>query len=367
MNHDFYIDTGIYLRYNLIMSRIHDVAKQAGVSTATVSRTFSTPDLINDRTQQRVLEVARQLDYQPRRGRAVARAKPENAPTQTIGFQFFSATARDRLQTNTFYASILDGAQSEASLLGMHLMLHSTDRYSLSENLPRMILEQAVGGMLLVGTAEPAILAAFAQHVPKIVLVDNKDETDTYESVLSDGCGGAFAATQYLLKLGHRRIGFLLGERSVMTFQDRQSGYLFALFEEGIPADPQIVISGDTQENVLSNIADLLRSTTRPTAVLAANDYHASLLVRVCREMGIRIPDDLSVVGFDDIPLSSHNDPPLTTVRVDTESMGRLAVRRLHTRLHSDSPESVSNHSYLPSIRNVMPVSLIVRDSCRAI
>jgi len=335
------------------MSRIHDVAKQAGVSTATVSRTFSTPDLINDRTQQRVLEVARQLDYQPRRGRAVARAKPENTLTQTIGFQFFSATARDRLQTNTFYASILDGAQSEASLLGMHLMLHSTDRYSLSENLPRMILEQAVGGMLLVGTAEPAILAAFAQHVPKIVLVDNKDETDTYESVLSDGCGGAFAATQYLLKLGHRRIGFLLGERSVMTFQDRLSGYLSALFEEGIPADPQIVISDDTQEKVLSNIADLLRSKTRPTAVLAANDYHASLLV--------------SVVGFDDIPLSSHNDPPLTTVRVDTESMGRLAVRRLHTRLHSDSPESVSNHSYLPSIRNVMPVSLIVRDSCRAI
>ncbi len=344
------------------MSRIHDVAKQAGVSTATVSRTFSTPDLINERTQQRVLEVARELDYKPRRGRSVARAKSATAITQTIGFQFFSASARDKLQTNTFYTSILDGAQSEASLLGMHLMLHSTDRYSLSEKLPRMILEQAVGGMLLVGTADPAILASFAQHVPKIVLVDNKAETDTYESVLSDGYGGARAAAHYLLELGHRRIGFLLGQLGVTTFQDRLSGYLSALYEAGIPADPKIVISGESQEQVLLNIADLLRSKTRPTAVLAANDYHASLLMRVCREMAIRIPDDLSVIGFDDIPLCLQTDPPLTTVRVDTESMGRLAVRRLHTRLHADCEES-----FLPSIRNVLPVSLIIRDSCRAI
>lgn len=346
------------------MPSINDVAKKAGVSTATVSRTFSAPGLINEQTQKRVLEAARQLNYQPRRLR-LARSSVNSAATQrdAIGFQFFAAAPSDSLLSNSFYAPVLAGAQAEASALGMHLLLHTTDRHQFSQELPKMIHEQAVGGMLLVGTTDPAILAAFAAHVPKIILVDNRDETGMYESVISDGFGGACAATRYLLEIGHRRIGFLLGEPGVPTFQDRLRGYLCALWEAGLTPEPSSIVQGDSEERLQESLGLLLKSLSPPTALVAANDYYALLAMRTCREQDIKIPGDISLVGFDDTSFSPHADPPLTTVRVDKEFMGRLAVRRLHARLHAESSLALAE----PRLCNQIPVSLILRQSCRAV
>ncbi len=345
------------------MSNIHEVARQAGVSAATVSRTFSAPNLLNEHTQKRVLEVARRLNYQPRslrvagtRGASRSRSVSINA----IGFQFFAAAPTDTLQTNTFYAPMLAGALAEASDLGLHLLLHTTDRHSLAQEAPRMIVEQTVDGMLLVGTAEPAILARFAQHVPHIVLLDNHDETGEYESVISDGFGGAFRATHYLLELGHRRICFL-SEPGVATFQDRLRGYRCALLEAGIGLDPNLVVMGNSPEEIARLVTQRLSHTDAPTALLSANDYSAYCTMRACREMGLQVPRDLSVIGFDDIPFSAHTDVPLTTVRVNKEFMGRLAVCRLQTRMKAGLEASRSQ----PPVGNLVPVALIIRDSCR--
>lgn len=354
------------------MASIHEVAKRAGVSIATVSRTFSTPNLINSETQRRVLEAAASLNYRPRTQRidSVQTRPLANTTSDVIGFQFFAANASDNIGSNTFYAPMLAGAQSEAAALGLHLLLHTTDRYSLSQELPKMVLDRFVGGMLLVGTAERAVLQTFAAHVPHIVLVDNRDPHGAFESVVSDGFGGAYEATRYLLQLGHRRIAYYLSEPGVVTFQDRLHGYYCALFDAGILPEQGNIIQGTTVEMSNLELFKLLTKPDAPTALLTANDWCALSAIRVCREAGRHIPDDVSIIGFDDITMSQHTDVPLTTLHVDKEGMGRLAVRRLFARMQAENDpvrREREEGGVDRSVCNQIPVSLTLRNSCRAL
>ncbi|MBC8101301.1 MAG: LacI family DNA-binding transcriptional regulator [Cytophagales bacterium] len=352
------------------MANIRDVARAAGVSPATVSRTFTTPDLINAQTQKRVIEIARQMNYRPPRLRTSKGSLVSKTVSATvsardaIGFQFFSAVPGDTLGSNTFYGPVFAGAMEEASTLGLHLLVHTTSRHALSLEVPRMVQEQAIGGMLLVGTADPEILSTFAAHVPNIVLVDNRDEAGIYESVISDGFGGVYAATHYLLGLGHRRIGFFLSEPGITTFQDRLRGYLCALYEAGVSVEPDLVLRGDgPDERRADQLSAYLTGPHRPTALITANDDTALVALQVCRTLNLTVPNDLSLVGFDDIEFSSHANPSLTTVRVAKEQMGRLAVRRLHARLGKESASSLLEQP----VRHEIPVTLVIRESCQAL
>ena len=349
------------------MPSIHDVAAKAGVSTTTVSRTFRSPELLNSVTHQRVMEAAQQLGYRPRgRGRAKVRTA-SSAPTgDTIGFQFFADRPEDALQSNAFYAPMLVGAQAEAADLGLNLLVHTTNRHSLTKELPKMILDGAIAGMLLVGTgADAATLSTFSRYVPRLVLLDQHDETRRFESVLSDGFDGAYQATRYLLSLGHTRIAFFLAESATSTFRDRLNGYLAALFEAGITPEQELVVGGeysDADEIREERLQALMRLPQPPTALLSPNDDYALTVMRAFRKKGVRIPEDISLIGFDDISFAMHTDPPLTTVRVDKELMGRLGVRRLFARIQASEkpyPE--------PCGRYEVPVSLVIRESCRAI
>lgn len=184
------------------MNSIREVAKQAGVSTATVSRAFNTPELISAHTHKRVLEAADRLNYRPLRARSrrpeQASVPPAEAAQAFIGFQFFGANSADLPQANAFYAPLLAAAQVEAAGRGLHLLVHATDRHQLAQALPKMIRDQTVAGMLLVGTADPKILSVFLERVPQIVLVDHRDPARRHDCIVSDGLGGAMAATEYL-------------------------------------------------------------------------------------------------------------------------------------------------------------------------
>ncbi len=318
---------------------------------------------MNDLTLQRVLEAARLLDYRPRQRRTPLNVTHVTSANLCVGFQFFAADANDNLQSNDFYAPMLAGAQSEAATLGLHLMLHTTDRHAMSLELPRMVLKKAVGGILVVGTAEPSILAAFAKHVPQIILLDNRDETGQFESVISDGFAGTYAAVQHLLQLGHRRIGFYVMKPEVTTFRDRLRGYRVAMSEARASVEPMQIVSGQNQAECASAFGAVFRSAHPPTALVAANDAQALDVVRLSRQFGQKIPEDLSLIGFDDIPFTTHVDPPLTTMRVNKEFMGRLAVRRLHARMQDNR----STEGLDPAFSTHIPVSLIRRDSCRAL
>lgn len=347
------------------MNNIREVAKQAGVSTATVSRAFNTPELISAHTHKRVLEAADLLGYRPLRARgrkAVSASAPSTPAESFIGFQFFGASAADPLQANAFYAPVLAGAQVEAAAQGMHLLAHTTDRHQLTQELPKMVREQAVAGMLLVGTADPEILSAFLERVPQIVLVDHRDPTGRHDCVITDGLAGAMDAVHYLFALGHRRIAFLRDDPYVPAFQDRLRGFVCAHFEAGRAVDPDLVLTA-SEDEILDTLGALWKSPSRPTALFAANDHQAYAVMQACRALGLRVPEDLSVVGFDDIEFSAQTWPPLTTVRVQKEQLGRLAVRRLQDRLQAEdsSPEA------MPPVTIEAPVSLITRQSCCAL
>ncbi len=346
------------------MNSIREVAKQAGVSTATVSRAFNTPELISAPTHKRVLEAADRLNYRPLRARQRASVVPVEtalpADEAFIGFQFFGATPTDLPQANAFYAPMLAGAQVAAAERGLHLLVHTTDRHQLALQLPKMVREQTVAGMLLVGTADPEILSLFLERVPQIVLVDHRDPAYQHDCILSDGLGGAMAATRYLFDLGHRRIAFLRDDASILPFQDRLRGFVCAHFEAEVPLDPRLVVTAPLDEPMTRALHALLSSPERPTALLAANDTQALAVMQVCRTLGLSIPGDLSLVGFDDIDFSAHTWPPLTTVRIEKEEMGRLAVARLQERLRI----SDSSPAALPPVTLEVPVSLVVRQSC---
>lgn len=348
------------------MNSIREVAKQAGVSTATVSRAFNTPELISAPTHKRVLEAAERLNYHPlrarvRRGQATTKQTAASVSGAFIGFQFFGADATDLPQANPFYAPLLASAQKEAALRGLHLLVHTTDRHQFAQELPKMIRDQTVAGMLLVGTADPEILTAFLERVPQIVLVDHRDPTCRHDCIVSDGLGGGMAATQYLFALGHRRVAFLRDDPSAASFQDRRRGFLCAHFEAGYPIDPRFLLDVAGELHLPAAITALLTLPDRPTAILAANDRQALIVMQVCRTLGISIPDDLSLIGFDDIEFSAHTWPPLTTVQIPKEHLGRLAVARLQERLRTPEPSPEA----MPAATIEVPVSLVVRQSCR--
>ena len=382
------IDKSCKRPYHLFVSGIHDVAKRAGVSTATVSRTFGAPDKISAETRHRVLEAAQALDYRPRGSGTDAGGVPRlrnavrpiqraHTATNTIGFQFFAAS-NDALAFNTFYAPVLSGVQSEAIAAGLHLMVHTTDRHTSTQELPRMVEERAIAGLLLVGAANAEVLRAFSVYVPQIVVVDAQDPNDAHDAILSDGFGGMYATVRHLIELGHRRIALLNPEEEVGTFRDRQRGYLCALTEAGLPIDPALCLTAtggqfgkgreqneqgkEDCQSFLNGYFAAYRNREereRPTALVVVNDFYALSVLQVCQSLGIRVPEDISVTGFDDGESAAHCNPPLTTVQVDKEAMGRLAVRRLQARIE----EAATGAATLPVARYELPVRLIIRAS----
>lgn len=332
-----------------------------------MSRTFNTPELLNQQTKARVLEVAARLNYHPQASRTRMTRSHRLPATQetTIGFQFFAAEESDTLGVNAFYSPVLAGAQAEAAALGLNLLVQTTSRHQMASELPKMIREQAVAGMLLVGTADPEILTAFMEQVSQIVLVDHRDSTGQHDCILSDGFRGMLMATRYLLEIGHRRIGFLLGDVRADTFQDRLHGYLAAHFEAGLAVAPEAVISFAAEDfhngRFHDHVAACLQGPFCPTALVTANDDYASSVMAVCRRLGMAIPEDLSLIGFDDVDFSAHTFPPLTTIRVNKESLGRLAVRHLYARLQRERQQLAPE----PPIVIEVPVSLTLRQSCR--
>lgn len=354
------------------MPSIHDVAKKAQVSIATVSRSFRNPALLSQETLLRVVGAAQELNYQPRASRAGNDAPTDSvgeelqsAAHDAIGVQFFSHDASDQTQLNTFYAPMLTGVQQEAAASGFNLLIHTTDKNLLSCEIPRMVSQRSIDGLLLVGTSNSAdFLPMFARHVRHIILLNDFDPQSRFESVVSDGFGGMYKATQYLLESGHRRIAFFLADAEVRVYQDRMHGYVSALLDAGITPEPGLIIGHRLEDSFLSRearLTNLLAQSDRPTALLVANDDYALYVMRILRRMGLRMPQDISVVGFDNAALSLHSDPPLTTIEVDKEAMGRLAAKRLISRIRS-SAQSVQY-----PVVNKIATSLIARQSCRSL
>ncbi len=325
---------------------IHDVAQRAGVSPSTVSRVLNDRPGISEETRARVLQAARELGYIPSRSSEGTTSRA----TMSIGYV---VPPRHTLSPHSFYGEILIGVEREARKHGYHVVFTSEG----DEKVPQIVARNRVDGVILAGVDFPQdmIVSLKERDIP-VVLVDN--HIDNVDSVIIDNEGGAYAATKHLIELGHRRIAFLCEWLGDLSFAERFQGYKKALAEHGIPFDENLVAEGAPRQRGTGYVAaQRLLEKTIPTAIFAANDQVAMEAIRALRERGLRVPEDVAVVGFDNGDLALHAVPPLCTVHVYREEMGELAAHRLISLLRNPD---------LPPVHIRVFTKLVVRESCGA-
>ncbi len=314
---------------------MEDVARQSGVSLATVSLVMRGRPGINDETRQRVLEAARALGY---RRRLPADGQPAHA-AQRVGV-LIKGRADDAPLANPFYAPLLAGIESACRRLRLNLLFATipVDLDNHPVEVPRLLEEGDVDGVLLVGAfVDQTITRLVERRALPLVLVDAYTEAN-YDIVGTDNFRGAYEAVAHLIACGHRRIG-LVGTQpdAYPSLRERRRGYIQALADYGI-AEPYFGDCRIAQDEELAAAARLLREQPDVTAVFCSNDHVAVRLYEAAQGLGRRIPDDLSVMGFDNVDLALYLTPPLTTMHVDTPTLGSIAVETLVRRV--ETPEA---------------------------
>ncbi|MGC9398246.1 MAG: LacI family DNA-binding transcriptional regulator [Anaerolineae bacterium] len=329
---------------------LKSIAEAVGVSTASVSRALNDQPGVSDAVRQQILETARRMGYVPDlSARSLAGAK-----THTVAFVIpktnLSAAA------DPFYPLIMEGVESHLSDYGYHVLLTTLDEEALDhpERLP-VLNSNRIDGLILAGPQIPAsfILRVVGMGFP-VVLVDNALSQTSVNCVLSDDEGGAYTAARHLLEHGHRRILYLSGPSDWISNRERTRGYRRAMREW--ECEPLIFYAEETTiESGKRLLPQALEQWPDTTAVCAANDSMAIGAMRAAASLGRRVPQDLCVVGFDDISWAQMSDPPLTTIHVFKRRIGVLAAQRLLETIKSPD---------LPPIKTLVATKLIQRKTC---
>ncbi|MEW6509863.1 MAG: LacI family DNA-binding transcriptional regulator [Bacteroidota bacterium] len=330
---------------------IKDVARQAGLSLSTVSLVINQSGYVSEETRSRVLRVVKELGYHPSR---VARG----LASKTSGNIGFILSDDHFSSAEPFYTRIFLGTEFEARNHNFYILLTTVgNQFREDSSIPRFLLEGNVDGVIIAGKISARLVEYIEGIGLPIVLVDYELPGKRLSSVLIDNRKGAHLAVEHLARLGHRRIGFIGGDMQHPSIAERYKAYLETLDDLGLPRDERLAVTDEPdtrRENGASAFRVLRARGGRPTAIFAANDAMAIGCLQVARQQGMRIPDDLAIVGFDDVESATHVDPPLTTIRVFKEEMGTLAMQRLVHAVKTKTQTIVNTY---------VPVELIVRAS----
>jgi LacI family transcriptional regulator len=315
---------------------IRDIAQLCGVSMATVSLALNNKPGVSQSTRARILEIAGELGYP---------ASP--SPTQAKDRQLTTVgmvikTDPDIIpQANPFYSKIIVGIEDVCRRDGINLLFSTlpVDKDNRPVEVPQLLFNESVDGLLLVGTfVDKTITSISSRRMPPIVLVDGYSDTESFDTVVSDNFRAAYQAVTYLIERGHRHIGLVGSEPNCYpSLKERRNGYLRALKDNQInhtySADFNIINSHGYEETIL-----LLQEHPEITALFCINDDVGSAAIRAVQDQGRCVPEDISIIGYDDTYIAVNTRPALTTMHVDTLAMGRAAVRLLSLRM--DNPES---------------------------
>ncbi|WP_166980492.1 LacI family DNA-binding transcriptional regulator [Paramicrobacterium fandaimingii] len=307
---------------------IHDVAAEAGVSVATVSKAVNGRYGIAPATIKRVMEVVERLGYES----SLVASSMRSRRTGVVGVLV--------ADFEPFSAEILKGVGAALHDSELDLLAYSGTRQRESEGWERRSLSR-LSGTLIDGAimVTPTVLSA-STDIP-IVAVDPHTGRADLPTVESDSFGGALQATRHLIELGHRRIGFVAGRPDLRSSILREAGYRQALREADIPFTPELVRVGRYEPGeAREHTTTLLANPNPPTAIFAANDISAIAVLKLAASMGLSVPRDLSVVGFDDIPEASQISTPLTTVRQSMQRLGSEAVTLLLSLMNGETTDA---------------------------
>lgn len=329
---------------------IFDVADEAGVSYSTVSRVINNKDHVSPEKRERVLRAMAQLGY----------VANEQARSLAGGASRVVGLLVDSLNSS-YMDEVIRGIDDALDAENYDLMLYTTHRRKTKESayVTKLTRKLADGLLLILPRNAGAYLDTLWQRRFPHVLIDYLSDGQNVPSITVTNFRGACDAMDYLLSLGHRRIGFITGNMEFGCARERLEGYQATLKKHGIPIDPQLVCEGDFLQPQGYHCARRLLSLPQPpTALFVSNDMMAFGAMEAAREQGLRLPEDLSIVGFDDIPQAAHVHPALTTVRQPLEEMGRSAANLLLKYIAEPAAEVE---------RIELPTALIIRESCQAL
>ncbi len=307
------------------MVTIHDVAVRAGVSATTVSHVVNGTRPVSSQLSERVHEATRELGYQPN---ALARSL-RRKETHTIGL-----IVPDN--SNPFFAEMAHSVEYTAYGSGHAVVLCNSDDDVEREALYLdLLLKRQVDGIVLVAAATSGdSLRALNQRGLPLVVVDRDLPYPAHDCVLTDHEAGGYAATEHLAQLGHKRIACIAGPSDLGSSTGRVAGHRAALRAAGLRVDQSMVVRGDFRDHSgYVATQKLLKRAKPPTAIFACNDLMAIGAMAAARDAGLNVPEDISVVGFDDIHLAGYLNPPLTTIAQPMAELGRGAVELLLERL----------------------------------
>ena len=304
----------------VILSNIREVARLAGVSVATVSRTLKSPERVLPQTRDKVNAAVEQAGYRP----------------NLMAVQFRSRRTGNLVIlvpaiANTFFARVISGAQQAAQAAGYRLLLCDTQgREEIEEEFAALVYAHQADGVIQLRASDPfESLPPGTEPLP-LVNACEVVKNAPYPTISLDNRAAAQAMTDHLIGLGHRRIGIIKGPRSSPLTLDRVAGYQDALRQAGIAADPSLICHGDfTLKAGYDGAGTMLELADRPSALFCENDEMAIGALTRIKQMGLRVPEDISLVGFDDIPFAAYCDPPLTTISQPAEIFGQKAVEML--------------------------------------
>jgi LacI family transcriptional regulator len=330
------------------MVTIKDVARQANVSVATVSRVFSGANAVREETSRRIRDVAARLRYTPHSGaRSLSTSK-----THTLGVLLPDLYGE-------FFSEIIRGIDAAARRKGFHLLVSSShaDRREVASALSAM--RGRVDGVILMSPdLDAAALVANLPDEQAVVLLNSSVRRPGISSVRIDNSRGAREMVRHLIAHGHTRIAMIAGPRHNVDADQRRNGYRSALLEAALKIDPLLEVAGDfTEDSGYEAARAMLRvKAARPTAIFAANDAMAIGALSALRDAGVGVPEEVAVGGFDDIPIARHMSPALSSVHVPIAGLGERATDQLIGRLADPKSFSVRNE--------VLRTTLVIRASC---
>lgn len=332
------------------MTTIKDIARVAGVSVTTVSRALNGYFDVNEKTKQKILAVAKELDYSPNtlaRGLVMKKSK-------TIGL-LVSGMSKENVKDN-FTFEVLCGINETASTLGYDLILFNTNTTKQREKTyAQLCRERRVDGAIVQGIRkdDPYLKEILESDIP-CVLIDIPFETDSVGYVTTDNIQGAKKAIEHLIQQGRKNIGMVNGHQGAYVSEERLKGYKEKLTEYNLPIREEWIIDGGFEEaKSESRTYTLLKQHKEIDALFCASDVMALGALKACKRIGKAVPDDISIVGYDNITLASYTNPPLTTIGQEIYNIGAEAADLLINMLEGTST----------NMRRYVDTQLVVRES----
>lgn len=338
--------------------KVKDLAKILNLSPSTVSLVLNNRPGISDATRKKVKDVVKELGYEEL-------LVQDTEDKKTILFVVYRKHGMATTSTPYFsqlFSEIIEGVESQARTKGYHLMVSYVDKDNYRQEAARIRSEQAEGVLLLATEMEEGQIEAFMDLPIPLVVLDNYMEQNQFDCVTMNNELGVYEAVCHLAECGHKDIGYFHVVRNANNFTERYYGFQRAMERLSLPVNRENIVEIATEggDAVYEELKRKLKGReSLPTAFFADNDIVAICAMRVLRELGYAIPQDVSIIGFDNMTLSEMLDPPLTTIQIPKRMMGMAAVNAIIEKIKEDGGQGI--------LKTEVATSLIVRQSVRVI